>query len=130
MQFFLYRVFATFFFLLCIGSFAWGMRRFFVQPAGVTRGMKVISITGTILLIANLYALTTADITPNQTGAACLIYGLSVALFWWSIATNKNRPLSAAFSPDIPAHLVDRGPYRFVRHPFYASYLLTWCAGV
>ena len=22
------------------------------------------------------------------------------------------------------------GPYRFVRHPFYCSYLLTWAAGV
>jgi protein-S-isoprenylcysteine O-methyltransferase Ste14 len=27
-------------------------------------------------------------------------------------------------------HFVSHGPYAWVRHPFYTSYLLTWLAGV
>jgi protein-S-isoprenylcysteine O-methyltransferase Ste14 len=51
-------------------------------------------------------------------------------LFWWAIKTNRENRLSAAFSSDLPSQLVDRGPYRFIRHPFYTSYLLTWVAGI
>ena len=29
---------------------------------------------------------------------------------------------------DTPASLNQSGPYRFVRHPFYTSYSLTWLA--
>jgi protein-S-isoprenylcysteine O-methyltransferase Ste14 len=50
-------------------------------------------------------------------------------LFFWALRAHGRRPLSAAFSPDEPAHLVDWGPYRFIRHPFYSAYLLTWLAG-
>jgi protein-S-isoprenylcysteine O-methyltransferase Ste14 len=31
-----------------------------------------------------------------------------------------------AFSDDTPQFLLRHGPYRYVRHPFYASYLLFW----
>ena len=61
--------------------------------------------------------------------AGCF-YVCALALFWWAIRTNSPRPLSASFSPDTPQHLVERGPYRLIRHPLYSSYLLTWTAGV
>jgi protein-S-isoprenylcysteine O-methyltransferase Ste14 len=34
--------------------------------------------------------------------------------------------------PEAPlcAHLVEGGPYRLLRHPFYCSYLLAWTAGI
>ena len=34
-----------------------------------------------------------------------------------------------AFSDDAPKALITGGPYRIVRHPFYAAYLLYWLAG-
>src|SRR5205807_8586540 len=54
----------------------------------------------------------------------------ALALSSWAIRTGSPRALSAAFSPDTPQHLFDGGPYRFIRHPFYCSYLLTWTAGI
>ena len=60
---------------------------------------------------------------------AALLYLWSLGLFWWAIQTNSTARLSAAFSDDLPAHLVEDGPYRFIRHPFYSSYVLAWSAG-
>jgi protein-S-isoprenylcysteine O-methyltransferase Ste14 len=34
------------------------------------------------------------------------------------------------FSGDVPQHLVERGPYRRVRNPFYVSYFLCYLAGL
>jgi protein-S-isoprenylcysteine O-methyltransferase Ste14 len=58
-----------------------------------------------------------------------LLYIWSLGLFWWAIRTNSAARLSAVFSPDVPVHLVEDGPYQFIRHPFYCSYVLAWSAG-
>ena len=116
--------------LVCLGSFRWGMSHFFSRPAGRTVGMKVINACGTLFAALHLSAvLTTPAVTPQRGWAAVLLYLWALGLYFWAIRTNSKIPLSAAFSPDSPRHLVDRGPYRFIRHPFYSSYLLTWAAG-
>ncbi len=117
--------------LLCFGSFGWGMRRFFRQPAGSTAGMKLISTCGIVFSVLHLVAvLWPGSVAGLRAPFAALLYLCALALFWWALASNRRNPLSAAFSPDAPAHLVEEGPYRLVRHPFYSSYLLTWIAGV
>jgi protein-S-isoprenylcysteine O-methyltransferase Ste14 len=115
----------------CLASFRWGMLKFFSQPAGLTTGMKVISVCGAVFAILHLAAILLAPAIPANRGATGgFLYVLALGLFWWAIRANSPRPLSAAFSPDSPQHLVERGPYRWMRHPFYCSYLLTWLAGV
>jgi hypothetical protein len=32
--------------VVCLGSFAWGMRRFFTQPTGASTGMRVVTYAG------------------------------------------------------------------------------------
>ncbi len=117
--------------LACLGSYAWGMRRFFAQPAGDTAGMAVIRICGVVFAVLHAGALIfTPDIAAGPLLGAISLYLVAIGLFWWAVETNSPCPLSAAFSPDPPQHLVERGPYRFIRHPFYCSYLLTWTGGV
>ncbi|MDQ2840115.1 MAG: hypothetical protein M3Y72_03570, partial [Acidobacteriota bacterium] len=58
-----------------------------------------------------------------------LLYCVALAIFWWTIAAHRLKPLAACFSQNEQLHLVQHGPYRFVRHPFYCSYLLAWLAG-
>jgi hypothetical protein len=53
----------------------------------------------------------------------------SLALFTRCIAVNRARLLTRAFAKELPAHLLDRGPYRAVRHPFYCSYVIAYIAG-
>jgi protein-S-isoprenylcysteine O-methyltransferase Ste14 len=130
MTLFVWRAIGTGLLLGCLGSYGWGMRRFFSQPAGDTAGMAAIRICGLVFAVLHAGALVlTPHIAAGQILAAISLYLLALGLFWWAIRTNS-CPLSAAFSPDAPQHLVDQGPYRFIRHPFYCSYLLTWTAGV
>jgi len=116
--------------LNCLGSFAWGMRKFFVQPSGSTAGMKLISSCGLVFAALHFVGIfSTSGITPERGLVGALLYFWSLGLFWWAIRTNSATRLSAAFSPDLPVHLVEGGPYRFIRHPFYCSYVLAWTAG-
>jgi protein-S-isoprenylcysteine O-methyltransferase Ste14 len=114
----------------CLASFAWGMRNFFAQPVGSTVGMKVISACGVLFAALHFFAILVASsITPERGFIGTLLYLGSLGLFWWAIKTNSSARLSAAFSPDLPVHLVEDGPYRFIRHPFYCSYVLAWLSG-
>src|ERR1700686_591946 len=116
--------------LCCLASFAWGMRNFFVQPQGSTAGMKVISGCGMVFAAFHFFAISLPNsVTAERAWVAALLYLWSLGLFWWAIRTNSSARLSAAFSADVPAHLVEDGPYRFIRHPFYCSYVMAWSAG-
>jgi protein-S-isoprenylcysteine O-methyltransferase Ste14 len=106
------------------------MRHFFVQPAGLTTGMQVTKWFGLIFSVLHLSLLLFHPLPAEDGRLAAALYLASLGLFWWAIHTNRAKPLSAVFSPDPPLHLVKRGPYRWIRHPFYTSYLLTWSAGV
>ena len=118
------------FLMASLSSFSWGMQKFFYKPSGDSSGMRVIRLCGTLFGFLHLTAiLATPDAVGRRALAAALLYAVSIGLFYWAIRANGQRSLSAAFSPDAPAHLVDWGPYGWVRHPFYCSYLLTWIAG-
>jgi protein-S-isoprenylcysteine O-methyltransferase Ste14 len=107
------------------------MKSFFSRPAGYIPGMKLIRACGFAFALLHLgFILLTPQITNRQGICAAILYIAALLLFWWALRTNSQRPLSAVFSPDTPIHLTQHGPYRFIRHPFYCSYLLTWAAGV
>jgi protein-S-isoprenylcysteine O-methyltransferase Ste14 len=115
---------------VCLASFAWGMQRFFVQPSGSTPGMKLISGCGVVFGALHFVAIFVPNSISTERGyLGALLYIWSAGLFWWAIKTNAAARLSAAFSDDLPVHLVEEGPYRFIRHPFYCSYVLAWLAG-
>lgn len=116
--------------LACLSSFTWAMRKFFVKADQVTAGLRVTLLAGATCAIANftVFALTPELKLPAVTAGVAL-YGLSLAIFWWTIASHRSKPLAACFSKDEQLHLVQHGPYRFMRHPFYCSYLLAWLAG-
>jgi len=105
--------------------------RFFARPAGVSTGAKAIGVFGFVFGLLHLFSIVESDqLNLSRTILAAVLYSAALGLFWWSILTNSRRPLSAVFSPDTPEHLIQEGPYKLIRHPFYCSYLLTWLAGV
>ena len=60
--------------------------------------------------------------------AALLLYGTSAVLFWWAVSATRGK-LAACGQRVVSAAIVETGPYRYIRHPFYTSYNLTWVAG-
>lgn len=117
--------------LACLSSFVWGMRRFFIQPAGATTGMRITKICGLLFSVLHFVLIVTQGvIQPTLAAVAAILYVASLLLFWWSVYVNRAKPLSAVFSPDLPKHFVSHGPYTWIRHPFYTSYLLASLGGV
>jgi protein-S-isoprenylcysteine O-methyltransferase Ste14 len=56
------------------------------------------------------------------------LFAGSILLFGWSATTIRGYGFSASFTRHASRDLVDFGPFKYVRHPFYTSYLLYWLA--
>jgi len=52
---------------------------------------------------------------------------VSFLLIASAIFVSRNK-LDFAFSVSSPKTLITSGPYKFIRHPFYTSYMLAWIA--
>jgi len=52
----------------------------------------------------------------------------SLALFIWARITIHGKFFSYINSTDVPQFVCSGGPYRWIRHPFYTSYLLSLLA--
>jgi len=117
-------------FLFCFGSFAWGLRAFFRSVGPTPRGLWLIRTLGTPMALCQ-FGLAVGWPAPvsRLSIVAHVMFAAALLLFWWSVRAHAHAPPSLAFSADRPTHLVRTGPYRHIRHPFYASYLLAWMAG-
>lgn len=51
---------------------------------------------------------------------------VSVIIFYYAVQASKMARLHVAFSESTGSSLVSSGIYRYVRHPFYLSYLVYW----
>jgi protein-S-isoprenylcysteine O-methyltransferase Ste14 len=117
-------------FAACFASFIWAIRYHFRVAGQVPFGTQVIKVIGGVFTLAHLFALLWGAGSVAAGVVGLVLYAASFALFWACVRVNRRQPLSLAFSVDRPAHLMTRGPYRFVRHPFYLSYSLAWVAGI
>ena len=96
--------------------------RVFTPNAGQrdARGLGIIvSMWGTL-------AATQLAITPPflmQVFGAAGIFA-SLGLYEWSASSIRGRVFSYAGNHDLPQFVHRRGPYAYVRNPFYLSYLL------
>lgn len=115
--------------LTCFCSFAWAIKAHFVSSR-ISVFMHLTAALG--LVFASLQVFAIVDLPRLDTIQALVgtsLYVLSLALFWWTVGATRARRLSIAFSKDEPHYLLETGPYRFVRHPFYVAYSVFWIAG-
>ncbi len=116
---------------LAYGSAIWGARRFFrVEDRGARSGQRLITALAGIAMLVAWWTLAGSDPGPAQTGAASGLFLASTALFWMAVRSCRSRALAFAFSSGPPGRPLTRGPFAWVRHPFYTSYLLGWLAPV
>ena len=63
----------------------------------------------------------------NGIGSALLLLG-ALLLYEWARREIRERGFHIAGSSDVPEALCDEGPYAFIRHPVYVSYMLAFLA--
>lgn len=110
-------------------SMVWGVLRFFTSPHRPDARVRLVAIAASAGYLNQVVATWQSSAGPLRATLATTAYLLSAAIFWSAVRACSGRSLSAIFTVDVPQLVVDRGPYRVVRHPFYASYSLFWLAG-
>ena len=109
----------------CFGCFVWGTVRHFIWEGEGSRGAWVISLVSWIAFLAFIAELCRAP-PVRWWPAACLMFVFAGAVWAWTITCTRRHPPTLAFTEDRPKMLFHEGPYRWIRHPFYTSYMTFW----
>jgi len=106
-------------------SLIWGRFRFFKMTSGTPRLSALLydATVATQIVTTLLLMFTDSGKILPLVAASIFLYGISLGLFWWAIFTAKT--LDFAFSNEVGS-IVTTGPFKIIRHPFYASYMLAW----
>lgn len=111
--------------LFAVGQFAWGMRYHFVAER-LPLGSKVITVVSTATTVLYLYLqfAFSQPVLPMLVGL--IMAALSSALFVWAVRSSRSARLLFVYDEGQPHQILRQGPYRYLRHPFYTSYVLLW----
>ena len=111
-------------------SFAWGS--VFYLRFATTRDWRKRLMSLSVYLWLALYCVVIAKSPePSLTmlSVAVVLLLLSLLVFWGAVlAHGRSRPAFAFIKTPLTS-FVRSGSYRFVRHPFYTSYLIAFLAG-
>jgi protein-S-isoprenylcysteine O-methyltransferase Ste14 len=110
---------------ICFAAFSWGVKSHFRQTGRVPLGTYVISVLTVTGFLWFAWRIATGMASMFWL-AALTLFILSLALFAWTVSASRATPPTLAFDTDEPSFLLNHGPYQYVRHPFYLSYLLFW----
>lgn len=109
---------------IAFAAFCWGVKGHFRSTGTMPPGMKLTSALSTVLFVVFLWHL------HNGASAfwllALTLFTASLATFAGAIIASRATPPTLAYDTDMPSFLLMRGPYRYVRHPFYLAYVLFW----
>jgi protein-S-isoprenylcysteine O-methyltransferase Ste14 len=109
---------------ICFSAFCWGVRGHFRSTGAMPLGMQVTSGLSMLLFAGFLWNLV------HGLGAAWFLsialFTASLGVFAAAILASRRTPPTLAYDNDSPNFLLNHGPYRYVRHPFYLAYVLFW----
>jgi protein-S-isoprenylcysteine O-methyltransferase Ste14 len=112
--------------LLCYLTMAVVVARGHFSSATRPREVRFGILTSYVALAGFIYLMLRDKHAIGTLLAALATLVASVALFLWAAKTTRSKRLKLAFDPASPASVVRTGPYRYIRHPFYTSYILLW----
>jgi protein-S-isoprenylcysteine O-methyltransferase Ste14 len=113
--------------VLLHGLFIWARFAVFRIDGKPPRGVRVLEWSAVSCILVGLVAIALRD-GPDAgcDAASAAVAVFSGGVFVWAATTVKRNRLTAAFSDDTPQELITAGPFRWVRNPFYLSYLLAY----
>jgi protein-S-isoprenylcysteine O-methyltransferase Ste14 len=112
--------------LLCYLTKAMVVVRRHFSSATTPREVRFGIIASYVGLAAFIYLMLRDKHAIAALVAALAIFAASLALFLWAAKTTRSKLLKLAFDPESPGSVVRTGPYHYIRHPFYTSYILFW----
>jgi len=111
-------------------TFIAAMPLFFKAGPGQRASRRTLFASIAIGLVAIVTTLATRETVGRW---PLLIGGLlgigAQALFWAAVGAHGIHRPSGAFAITAPNWITRRGPYRWVRHPFYIAYAMAFVAG-
>ncbi len=111
----------------CFLAFSWGTLRHFRSVGPMPLGMRLIGAVSLVTMTAFAWSVLAMPLSRIWPAAPVLSIG-SLALFVWTVHTTRGAGLALAFAGGQPSGLMVSGPFCYVRHPFYTSYLIFWLA--
>lgn len=85
--------------------------------------ISAISLTGFTIF---LYGISYREPSAERAAVSTFLFLSALSLFLWAIISTRQTRLYLAFSSLVPKNVVRGGPYAYMRHPFYVSYVLFW----
>lgn len=107
--------------------FAWAIRYHFVSTR-MPVPMRIVSVLATTALLTGIIAVLRAPPSSWQLALAAMGVLSALGIFHGAVRATRGRGLTLAFDPVAPPRIADGGPFRWVRHPFYLSYIVFWIA--
>ncbi len=109
---------------LVLFRFVFGSRRTFATP----KSGRVSGWVGTvpIAIVLSLLGVPIAPMHPIPVVAGALGLLGSLALYEWARSSIRGQRFVYALSGETPTEVWTVGPFAYIRHPFYASYILSF----
>jgi protein-S-isoprenylcysteine O-methyltransferase Ste14 len=107
-------------------AFALAARFHFVSSGGWPAGAIAVSagtVAGTALF---LWLMLSREASGLGLAIAAVVFAVSALLFFTALSASRVTTFNSVYAPTAPQRVVKTGPYAYVRHPFYTSYLLYW----
>lgn len=115
---------------LTFSLFGLALRVVFASRGEQQTATRLVVVVGTACSGLHVYLLATVPLQPTYAALGAVFYLSACALFLWTAHSVRGRDFRLAYAPSKPIEVFARGPYRWVRHPFYLSYTIAWLAGV
>ncbi len=113
--------------VLNFGSFFWSVFGVFSRhPDFDRKNYRLLQINSLLLYFSCLYFLFIASPSTKSLVVYNFILSLCLVGFWYNSKLVKNYQFSIVFSRDLPKKILKLGLYRFIRHPYYLIYNITY----
>lgn len=107
-----------------------GVWLFFNNKTKTSIGFHILKILAPLCMINTSYSLFYPNKNLNiNINIGTILAIISTLLFFSCSYLNYKNKLSVCYSKELPEHLVKQGAYKYIRHPFYLSYILNYIAG-
>ena len=91
-----------------------------------TRATVVVSAISGLGLAIFIYELASAQKPLSALQIGLLLFAASAALFAWALTASRHQEFNSVFAETQARPIVRSGPFRYIRHPFYTSYIVYW----